>query len=159
MRQDDKRAFENYKVHKKYLSTTKYIVVVIYIFIMPFIETPYWCLSNASNRPVNMPAIYECHAGGENNIYNAPYSQIVNLNPLITDTVDILCLAFLGYFKWFKATWSVRSKMDRYRTYGFYIFSAISILFFLASMAIKWTPFWADVLRPLIIINFLGSLR
>ncbi len=38
------RAQKNYKIHQKVLSKLKFIVVGIYIGIMPFIETPYWCL-------------------------------------------------------------------------------------------------------------------
>ena len=94
-----------------------------------------------------------------NHSYFVPYSSIINLNPLITDSVDILCLAFFGFFKWYKSTWSVRSKNDSYRDLGFCILAGVSTLFFILSMIVHITPFWADILRPLIIINFMGSLR
>ena len=44
VRVDSETAKKNYKFHRKFLSKMKYVVVALYIGIMPFIETPYWCL-------------------------------------------------------------------------------------------------------------------
>ena len=50
----------NYEVHKKYLTKSKVLVIVIYIFLMPFIETPYWCLDQVDDLPIHEPWIYDC---------------------------------------------------------------------------------------------------
>ena len=71
---------------------------------MPFIETPYWCLE-LTNEEYQFNIIYDCQVKTDN--YIVQYSQIVDLNPVITGTLDILCLAFLAYFRWFKSTWAV----------------------------------------------------
>ena len=44
VRTEDERAKANYEFHRKYLSKIKFVVVALYIFILPLIETPYWCL-------------------------------------------------------------------------------------------------------------------
>jgi len=45
VRQDEK-ARANYICHRKFLSKIKFFVITLYIMVMPFIETPYWCLEN-----------------------------------------------------------------------------------------------------------------
>lgn len=41
----DARAERNYKIHSRFLSPVKYFVIFLYIGLMPFISTPYYCLS------------------------------------------------------------------------------------------------------------------
>ena len=43
VKQEDERARKNYIIHHKYLSKIKFIVAFLYMFVSPFIETPYWC--------------------------------------------------------------------------------------------------------------------
>ena len=52
VRQDDEGAHKNYEIHRKYLSKIKYVVIALYIVVMPFVETPYWCQHFNSDRPI-----------------------------------------------------------------------------------------------------------
>ena len=84
----------------------KFVVVFIYIGLMPFIETPYWCLERNENlKEDQYKFFYDCHVDLE--YYVVKHSEIIDLNPLVTSTIDILCLAFFAYFRWLKSTWSV----------------------------------------------------
>ena len=56
----DERAKANYIIHHKYLSKIKFGVVFLYMFVMPFIETPYWCLSDKSGDKITESLIYRC---------------------------------------------------------------------------------------------------
>lgn len=91
--------------------------------------------------------------------YEVRFSSIVNLNPILTYSIDIFCLAFLGYFRWFKTTWSVQTRRDYYHSMTLLILSTVSIMIFAVTMWVKQTAFFADLLRPFILINFLGTLR
>ena len=81
----------------------------------------------------------------------------MNLNPILTYPIDICCLAFLAYFKWYKTLWSVQTKYDNMRNIVFAVLVTISILVFAVTMWVKETAFPADLLRPFIIINFLRN--
>lgn len=81
------------------------------------------------------------------------------LNPIITGTIDIMCLAFLLYFRWYKSTWSVPNKRDKTRSIVIGVLASVSIITFAVTAFLPWVPFAADILRPFIIIEFLGSLR
>ena len=50
VRSDDELAIRNYGIHRKYLSKIKWVVVFIYFVIMPFLETPYWCINTNKKR-------------------------------------------------------------------------------------------------------------
>jgi len=91
--------------------------------------------------------------------YVVRYSEIVDLNPIITCSLDILCLAFLAYFRYFKTTWSVQNRKDKIRNLFFAVLYITSVVIFTLSIFQKTTPFIADLLRPFVVINFLGSMR
>lgn len=38
--------------------------------------------------------------------YAAPYSEFGNFNPIITFALDLICLAYFGFFRYFKSTWA-----------------------------------------------------
>lgn len=71
----------------------------------------------------------------------------------------MLCLLFLAYFRYFKSTWSVQSKKDKYRNAFFCTLFVISFVVLIFSIIGWTTPFISDLLRPFVIVNFLGSLR
>ena len=104
VRQDDAKAHKNYEIHRRYLSKIKYVAIGLYIFVMPFLETPYWCLKMNASHPVESTIIYHCNVDMKD--YNVRYSQFANLNPILTYSIDIFCVSFLVYFKWFKTLWS-----------------------------------------------------
>ena len=74
------------------------------MFIAPFIETPYWCIKYEEYEK-SQAVLYNCEVNHK--YYEAKYSEIIDLNPLYTALLDIVCLAFFAYFRWFKSTWSV----------------------------------------------------
>lgn len=156
---DDPIAKRNYKIHRKFLSPLKYVVLITYIGVIPFIQTPYWCILNSDGRPIDNSMIYDCNFDETNSDYNVQFSQIINLNPIVVDPLDLLCIAFFIYFRYYKSTWSVQNRHDRNRNVLFAVLATLSILIFALSMRFKTTAFYGDLLKPFIIINFLGTLR
>lgn len=159
VRSEDERAIRNYQIHRKYLSKIKWFVVIFYIFIMPFIETPYWCLEKNFNSHARFQdtIIYHCHVAMEN--YEAKSADVLDLNPIITCSIDLMCLGFFVFFRWFKTTWGTYNKKDKIRNI---ILAAIciiqSLIIILTALGIT-TPFIADLLRPFVVIDFFGAMR
>ena len=72
VRQDDERAHRNYEIHRRYLSKIKVLVIGLYICVMPFLETPYWCLKNNKDHPIQNSLIYDCRVDMDD--YTVKYS-------------------------------------------------------------------------------------
>ena len=124
---------------------------------MPFIETPYWCLQKNGEHPIQKTLIYDCHVDMAD--YEVRYSSFANLNPILTYSLDICCVVFLVYFRWFKSLWSVQTSQDKLRNYLFNALAIVSILIFAVTMWLRETAFVADLLRPFIVVNFLSTQR
>ena len=135
VRQDDEKAHKNYLIHRRYLSRIKYFVIFLYIGVMPFIETPYWCLQKNGDHPIQKTLIYDCHVDMAD--YEVKYSSFANFNPILTYSLDICCVVFLVYFKWFKSLWSVQTSQDKLRNYLFNALAIISILIFAVTMWLR----------------------
>lgn len=76
---------------------------MLYIVILPIIETPYWCIKDDDTYMRNK-LIYECDV--RESIFGAHYSYVVDLNPAFTSGCDIFCLIYFGFFRFFKMTWA-----------------------------------------------------
>ena len=63
----------------------------------------------------------------------AKYSEIVNLSPIITSSLDIACLAFLAFFRYFKSTWSAQKAADRMRNVIFTLLCSVQAIIFVFS--------------------------
>ena len=106
----DSSALKRYQIHKKYLSKITKLVAFIYVFIIPFISTPYWCqnLNSKNDTLVQDGIIYDCfETNHPQYYYGAKGASIINLNPLITGSLDLMCIAYLAFRSWYKTTWSI----------------------------------------------------
>ena len=65
----------------------------------------------------------------------------------------------MAYFKWFKTTWSVLSNSDKKRNIIFAVLSSICISIFFLNLLLPMTSLIADLLRPIIVVLFLCTLR
>ena len=97
------------------------------MFVAPFIETPYWCIESKEQGKTE-GLTYNCEVVSEN--YVAGFSAIVNLGPIVSSALDIFCLAFFAYFRWFKSTWSVNSSHAKLRNIIFVVLCSISFVVF-----------------------------
>ena len=66
VKQDDERARKNYLIHRKYLSKIKFIVVFFYMFVAPFVETPYWCIRDQEDTSIHFSILYDCQLNDGN---------------------------------------------------------------------------------------------
>ena len=82
---------ENYRFHVKYLSKLKYIFLVLYLFIDPFIMTPAWCLEHATEEQKGM--LYDCSAVRFGN-GEVQYSNFTVMSPRIIYSIDLICVLF-----------------------------------------------------------------
>lgn len=89
-----------YKFHKKYLSRLKFVFLILYIGVLPFVETPEWCLSRIkASGQARGDIILDCSEMG------VPQSNLVHFSPTFISVIEFICLTFFVYFRWSKTRW------------------------------------------------------
>jgi len=145
----------NYKFHKVYLSRLKFVFLVTYIGITPFLQTPSWCIdkltedANFSRGSI----VLDCQDKG------VPFSGNLTLSPVFIAFMDFTCLAFFLYFRWFKTQWGF--VLTKHRTQNTILLIAVACIFIdnVIAMILFKRPFYSDLLRPLIFGCFLHLVR
>ncbi len=96
----DEKSQEMYKFHKKYLSRLKFFFLILYIGVLPFLETPEWCLSRIKDSgKARGQIILDCEDLG------VPHSHFPKFSPTFISVIEFFCLAFFVYFRWSKTRW------------------------------------------------------
>lgn len=149
-------AQEAYRFHKKYLSPFKTVAIFVYYVFVPFLQTPDWCLNNAT--PDEKTAwLYKCEhvLGG-----TVKYSDLPKLAPWVTGTLDFICLFILAFFRFSKLRWRAMSPKAKWRNYSLaalWVICTGDIIYSLVP-PVNY-PYLTNFLRPIVIMIFLSQLR
>ena len=147
-------AFKRYKFQKKWLSKVKLGALIIYYFVVPFFQTPQWCLNYFQDDGLKL--ILNCHEVDGGSI---KYSNLPQLAPWLTNVTDFLCLFSITFYFWFKITWreiSQRSKVRLGILTAIFAFSTID----LATSTIREKyPYFSNFMRPIVIMIMMSQVR
>ena len=141
-------------MHHTYLSRIKTLVLVVYIFVLPFLEAPQWCIRKAKAEPgwSRSGSIYCGDLG-------VPYSGNPTLSPVTIALVEFVCLGFIGFFRWSKTKWSVVRISDWRYNIVFAVSFSIIIIDNIVAIALFKRPFLSNLMRPVVFGFFLHLVR
>ena len=91
---------------------------------------------------------------------NVIYSNIPKFKPVVTATLDIICLIYLSMFRFYKLTWS--SKPTKIRIIQNWIFGGVVIVCVFSSIICAVLFEYAivnNMLRPVVVFLFFSSVR
>ena len=150
-------AFKRYKFARKWCKWPKDVAILIYFFIVPFLQTPAWCIDYFRDKDTQyLRPIYECTEVDGGTIR---YSELPKLAPFITGSLDFICLGILTFLRYFKMSWREESSKDKCRTYGLAAMFIISILDLCVAIAINKCPYIANYIRPFVVLVFHSTIR
>ena len=99
--------------------------MIIYIFFLPNVEAPDWCnhyvkeeLGGISRTDFFM----DCIDAG------FPYSQLPTMGPFFTCWIDVLCVCYFFFNRWYKRRWKVITRNDTFANIAMIIIFAVSII-------------------------------
>lgn len=132
--------------------------MVFYFLIIPAIITPDWCLEYYDNqRNVKDGLLLECWKAYDGNVI---YSNVWKVKPVVSATLDILCLIYLCVFRFCKLTWSEKPTRKRIiQNWIFFICVLICIGDSIGRTIAFEYPFINNLLRPVIVVLFFSSIR
>ena len=134
------------------------MTLFVFVVILPFIESPQWCIdeykAHSKNNEISLTDPFlDC------NEYGVPFAKLWCIAPLYTVIMDIMCILFFIYSRWNRKRWSVPSKFDDNVNIVMLITCTLSLADLLWAIIKLRRPFFAGLLRPIIVGCFLHSVR
>lgn len=150
----DEKSQANYRFHKKYLSRLKIIFLITYIGIIPFLETPQWCIDKLKEEGLTRGHIFlDCEGKG------VPFSGNPCIAPPAVAFLEFSCLAFFIYFRWFKTKWGLVQKKHRQSNI---VLAVVAVIIFsenILAMIFFFKPWISQMIRPLVYLSFMHLVR
>jgi hypothetical protein len=95
-------AMTRFQFQKKWLSKMKNLALTIYFLIVPFLQTPGWCIAYFKAQDSQIHWVYNCRAVDDGHIL---YSNLPKFNPILLACIDFTCIGSLVFYMWYKTTW------------------------------------------------------
>ena len=162
---DNAKASSRHKFQKKWLSIIKNIVIGLYFFFIPLIESPEWCLKYYSTHDIpdtkwtdyfNYDPFLPCELA-VNGIVK--FSGIPKTKPIISACFDVVCLAYLCTFRFYKMTWMRTTRKDKIENGILGVVICICIFSNVKGVLEYNFTYINSMMRPIVIILFFPSIR
>ena len=149
----------HFRIYKKYINVIRYFVIVFYVVVIPFIDTPNWCLNSyhdndAERKQTRWDFIIDC-----SKIDGIPYSQVACVGPSYISLMDIVCITFFAYSRYYRWKFAERRDIDRLQDILMTIGFALIMTDLIIAIIFVHRPFFAGIFRPFIVGCFMRSVR
>lgn len=134
----------------------KNVSVLLYFFIVPFFETPHWCLEYYISIGVQKYTLYDCQKAYFGTI---PYSNIPCLAPCITAPIQIISFGVICFYSWYKTRWLETTKKRRMRVCVLWLILIWITVAQIVSVVLNQPSYYANFWRPWAALLYFQSLR
>ena len=155
---ESEEAKKAYKVQKVCLSRIRNVTIVVYYFIVPYFETPDWCLKyfKRDDTPPVDEFFVPCYNAMNGEV---KYSDMPKLNPVICSSLDLFCLLNLCVYRMYKQKWRTLGKWDKLRNWIFVAIMLICSADVIRAAVFYQYPYVNNLCRPWVCIIFFSSIR
>ena len=88
-----------------------------------------------------------------------PYSKLPTMGPFFTCWIDILCVCYFFFNRWYKRRWKVTTSHDTFANIAMILIFLVSLIDLVYSIITLSQPFLSSFARPLILATCMSSLR
>ena len=152
----DEQSQRWYQLHKQYLSKIKLFVLFVYIFVLPFLEAPNWCINKLKEAPGGIDRsqiALDCDSHG------IPYSGNPTLSPILVACLEFCCLSFIVFFRWSKTKWGETDTEGRNYNLVFAIAFGVQFVDDIVAISLFRRPYLSNIMRPIVFGCFLHLVR
>lgn len=155
---DSEDAKKAYKVQKVCLSRLKNVTIVLYYFIVPYFETPDWCLKyfKREDTPSVLGIFVPCYDACDGVV---KYSNLPKLIPVVCSSLDLFCLLCLCVFRLYKQKWRKLTFWDKARNWIFFGIQLICSIDVIRAAIYYQYPYVNNLCRPWVCVIFFSSIR
>lgn len=146
---------KNYNFQKKWLSGVKNVVILVYYLVIPFLQTPDWCVKYYKDHGLH-GWLYNCQKVDNGTVL---YSNLPKLSPWLVAFLDISSLGYLVFYMWFKTTWRKITPNSKVRLWLLIAIYIISFFDCLLTAFRSGFPYLTNFFRPLVMLLYLAQQR
>ena len=143
-------AFGKYQFQKKWLSKIKNAVILIYYFVVPFVQAPAWCIS-AYKKHDDSALVYQCKNEQGGTIL---YSNMIKFNPWFTGFFDSFSIGFLVFYTWYKTTWRTVTTNGKIRFWSLLVIFCICTTNIIICAYRDTFAYINNFVRPIVVLIF-----
>ena len=143
---------------KKYYGA-RAILVLLYFIVVPYCQSPAWCLEFYHKQNYRNFGFFDCDAAAMSEDIRVRYSAFPTFSPMVTIMIDVVCMICFCVMACFENKWRNQSKNEKRRT-GFLIIAVVISIIDLtrAFFAMKY-PYFANLMRVIVLLSFMTRLR
>ena len=140
------------------MSIPKDLAIFVYFFVVPFLQTPDWCINYFRERQDTrlVRPVFECTEVDGGTIR---YSELPKLSPSITGACDLVCLGILTFYRCYKMSWRKQSAQNKCRSYFLFALTLMSVVDLGLAVLNNRYPYASNYAKPFVILVFLSSIR
>ena len=155
---DSDEAKKAYKVQKLCLSRIRNVTIVTYYFIVPYFETPDWCLKffKRDDTPSVDGIFVPCQDACDGIV---KYSDMPKLIPIVCSSLDLFCLLNLCIYRMYKQRWRKLDRWDKVRNWIFLFIMIVCSADVIRAAVFYQYPYINNLCRPWVCIIFFSSIR
>ena len=142
-----------------------YIVIFVYVLIMPFLTAPTWC-AQYYDKIDRWQWTLDCSYAGSVHIdstgYNKPIRLVggTQLSVAVSNTIDICLVSFLTFVRFFKASYSDQSASMKSRNYMLLTLLIIALVDGALGIFVGGIfGYISNYIRPVVAVVFMGQVR
>ena len=145
------------KKQRSCFSAIRTAFIVMYFIVVPFCQSPSWCLDYYKAQGMRNFGLYDCGLVSE--LTRVRYAAFPSFSPLLTCLIDGLCMiAFCGMMC-YETKWRNQSKGEKRRTAVLVIACTISAIDLVRAFLALAHPYFADCMRIVVLLCMSQSLR
>ena len=151
------------KIYNKYIAGPLYLVIFVYVLVMPFLTAPTWCSKYYSENGQYWRWTFDCSYAGSVHIdssgYNKPIRLVggTQLSVVVSNSIDIFLVSILTSVRFYKASYSDQTKSMKLRNYM--LLSLLGIALVDGALGIFVGGIFgyiSNYIRPIVAVVFMG---
>ena len=136
------------------------LVVLVYFLILPYLYTPLWCVKYFIENP-NLRTndfYYNCEDVQIDGGF-VRYSTLPKLAGWLTALIDLLCLSFLTFYRFYKLSWRKMTRKGNARNYALVLVLILSTIDHILGLYYEYNAIVSLFIRPIVVYIFFSAVR
>ena len=157
VKNDSKDTFT--KERRKNFYGVQTILVFFYFLVVPFCQSPAWCLDYYNAQNYRHFGLFDCDTVAMDNDVRIRYSAFPTFSPMITILIDVVCMIAFILMTLVESSWRNKSKNEKKATGTLFIAVFISVIDLTRCYFRMKYPYFANLMRVVVLLTFQHRLR
>ena len=141
---------------KKYYAARGFLVF-FYFIVVPFCQSPAWCLEYYHQQGYRNFGMFDCDAVSVES--RVRYSAFPTFSPMVTILIDVFCMVAFCIMACYEKKWKNQTEGEKRRAGILIVAVVISMVDLTRCFFSMKFPYFANMMRVIVILTFTHRLR